>query len=151
MLFRSPSRMCAWHRTEDLLDQGSTNHRLLGGREEHAGHAVGCPSRWEPPVPWPKRIRAGYAELLKPCAERAPDEGDIEDKVLAPTNARTFTTRWTTPNRNRVMGHELQGQEEYDGLGPQNHQMRPTRFVAIRAFMAQVHGSLGPDGLQWRG
>ena len=43
------------------------------------------------------------------------------------------------------------GQEEYDGLGPQNHQMRPTRFVAIRAFMAQVHGSLGPDGLQWRG
>ena len=73
------------HRTEDLLDQGSTNHRLLGGREEHAGHAVGCPSRWEPPVPWPKRIRAGYAELLKPCAERAPDEGDIEDKVLAKT------------------------------------------------------------------
>ena len=70
------------------------------GRDDDDGHhslrgfdMLGSFRDWRRCGEFQDRIRAGYAELLKPCAERAPDEGDIEDKVLAPTNARTLVSR----------------------------------------------------------
>ena len=84
---RVPSSIVQWPRTMpasgEFRDKDRDKHLL--------GHNL-CES-------------AGQKEEVRGLgAERAPDEGDIEDKVLAPTNARTFTTRWTTPNAGRWPG-----------------------------------------------
>ena len=108
------------HRVEEFHHLGCCCQLGLNVRPEDvgaAGHADGC-------LVWREHPRG---------------RGDAGPEVLS---FRTNGVQSTAIRQTKMIAKDVRvvgdvggegvdrGQEEYDGLGPQNHQMRPTRFDA---------------------